>query len=229
MPKLKTEFGPQLARRVDVRSAWNEHIPFAYELVRIMKPEVLVELGVHTGVSFFAFCQAVQELRLKTECVGIDLWGGDEICGFYDAGPMVKEVLSHQQAYGYDFARFVAGDTAMAARDFMVASVDILHVDANHSYDSVRRDFEAWELKLSPLGVVLFHDTQVVIKNCGVKRYWNELRVDYPHFEFTEECGLGVLYVGDTDWVDEEYGERWPALVEVGRAMGARVDEDAAG
>ena len=69
---------------VKPESAWIEHIPFAFFLVDILKPEILVELGVHTGNSYNAFCQAVKTLQTKTSCYGIDTWQGEAHAGYYD-------------------------------------------------------------------------------------------------------------------------------------------------
>ena len=52
--------------------SWIEHIPCAFLLVELLRPKVFVELGVHTGNSFCAFCQAVNHLCLDTVCYGVD-------------------------------------------------------------------------------------------------------------------------------------------------------------
>lgn len=80
--------------RVYVASAWYEHIPFAYYLIEMAQPKCLVELGTHNGVSYLAFCQAIQSLSLDTKAFAVDTWGGDEMAGYYG-----EEVLSELRAF----------------------------------------------------------------------------------------------------------------------------------
>ena len=67
--------------KLDGNNTWVQHIPFAFFLVSLLKPKRIVELGVHTGESFFAFCQAVKLLGLNSKCYGIDSWEGDPHTG----------------------------------------------------------------------------------------------------------------------------------------------------
>jgi hypothetical protein len=52
-------------KRLTPGLAWHEHTPFAMFLVGVLKPEVIVELGTHTGDSYCALCQAVREMNLN--------------------------------------------------------------------------------------------------------------------------------------------------------------------
>jgi hypothetical protein len=44
-------------------------------------------------------------------------------------------------------------------------------------------------------GIILMHDTNVRTNDFGVFRLWEEVRSQFPHFEFLHGYGLGVLGV----------------------------------
>jgi hypothetical protein len=177
-------------------SAWHEHIPFAMLLVDLARPRTLVELGTHAGDSYCAFCQAVDELNTDTRCFAVDTWSGDDHSAAY--GPEILGNLRrhHDPLYG-EFSELMRTTFDDASARFVDGTVDLLHIDGLHTYDAVRHDFEQWLPKMSPRGIVLFHDSAVTEYGFGVKTFWDEIRTRYPSFEFLHGFGLGVLAVGD--------------------------------
>ncbi len=176
-------------------SAWLEHIPFAFWLTDILRPRVFVELGTHYGLSYFAFCQAVDKLELDTRCFAIDTWKGDQQAGMYDEQVFVQ-VQAHNNAQYSAFSRLVRSSFDQALQYFTDGSIDLLHIDGLHTYEAVSHDFNAWLPKLSDRAVVVMHDTNVREREFGVFKIFEELKSSYPAFEFIHGHGLGVLQIG---------------------------------
>jgi hypothetical protein len=166
-------------------------------LIDALRPRVVVELGTHYGVSYCAFCQAVKALNLDTRCYAIDTWQGDPQTGFYEASSVLPELKAHHDPLYGTFSSFIHSSFDVAAEYFSDGAIDLLHIDGCHRYEMVRHDFETWLPKLSPHGVVLFHDTNVREQDFGVWRLWEELRLRYPHFELLNGHGLGLLALGE--------------------------------
>ena len=175
-----------------VFSTWIDHIQFGYDLVAATKPKRLVELGTQSGMSYFAFCQSVQENDLDTICYAVDTWEGEEHTGKYDES--VWEMVSSVNRLNYTgFSYLMRMYFSEALNHFEDESIDLLHIDGLHTYDAVREDFETWAPKVAPGGIVLFHDIGARMKDFGVWKFWEELRQkEQDTYEFYHGFGLGV-------------------------------------
>ncbi len=176
-------------------SAWIEHTPFAFFLISILRPAIFVELGVHTGQSYNAFCQAVKTLKTNTRCYGIDTWQGDVHAGFYDE-KVYQELFQYQSKEYPDFSHLLKMTFDKGLAYFSDNSIDLLHIDGLHTYEAVKHDFESWLPKMSDKGVIILHDTLVRERDFGVWKLWNEIAPKYPSFNFTHGYGLGIVAVG---------------------------------
>ncbi len=181
--------------RLGVESAWWGHVPFAQWLIPASKPQLLVELGTHSGVSYSAFCESVFREHLETRCFAVDTWRGDEHAGFYGEDVYRDLRTFHDDRYG-EFSTLLRTSFDQALDSFSDSSIDLLHIDGFHTYEAVKHDFEAWRTKLSDRSVLLLHDTAERQGGFGVWRLWEELARLYPHFEFYHSWGLGVIAIG---------------------------------
>ena len=187
--------------------AWAGHMPFAYWIMAECQPKVFVELGTHSGSSYFSFCQAVRDKGLMTRCYAVDTWKGDEQAGSY--GEDVFEMVNrHNESQYKKFSALYRMTFDEALVQFQDQSVDLLHIDGLHTYEAVRHDFETWFPKLAPGALVLFHDIKVTHGEFGVWKFWAELKGKYPqNFEFRHSHGLGVIELpgssraGDLVWL----------------------------
>jgi hypothetical protein len=181
-----------------VPSAWYEHAPFAFWLVATQRPRTVVELGAHAGFSYLCFCQMIESLGYDARAYAVDTWQGDDHAGFYGADILRNLRAYHDPRYG-GFSTLIQATFDEALLRFADGTIDLLHIDGRHYYDDVKHDFEAWQPKLSPRAIVLFHDTQVRERDFGVHRFWSEIAALRPNFEFRHCHGLGVLGYGIPD------------------------------
>ncbi len=183
------------AERLDHESAWFGHVPFAQWLVRAAQPRLIVELGTHSGISYAAFCRAVEAEGLATRCYAVDTWQGDAHVGDLPEA-VFAELDRYNQARFGGFSQLLRCTFDAAADKFGDGTIDLLHIDGLHTYAAVRHDFETWLPKLSERAVVLLHDTNERLADFGVWRFWAEIVAEHPGFEFVHAHGLGVLCVG---------------------------------
>jgi len=156
---------------------------------------MIVELGTHNGVSYAAFCEAMQRAAIDGRCVAIDTWQGDEHAGRYDDSVFEDLQAFVKTRYGRiaEMIRLTFDEAASHVAD---QSIDLLHIDGLHTYQAVKGDFETWLPKLSARGVVLFHDTEVREGDFGVWKFWAEIEARYPTFQFAHGHGLGIAAIG---------------------------------
>jgi len=190
---------------------WVGHLPFAAWVVRAVAPRTFVELGTHTGNSYFAFCQSVAEAGLATRCFAVDTWEGDIHAGEYGDDVFAK-VDAYNAEHFSSFSQLLRVTFDQALDSFVDQSIDLLHIDGLHTYEAVRHDFETWLPKLSPGAIVIFHDTNIYERGFGVWRFWQELQIRYRnHMTFLHSCGLGVLQIDTTpdtgvqEWLQPQY------------------------
>ena len=187
-------------------AAWVQHTPFLMDLLEVLRPRIFVELGVHTGNSYFTACETVRRFDLPTRCFAVDTWVGDEHAGFY--GEDVFDAVSRTNE-SFPFSTLVRSTFREALDGFEDGSIDLIHFDGRHFYEDIRDDFETWRPKLSDRSVALFHDIHVYERRFGVAPYWEEIAGGAATFAFNHGHGLGVMLLGDghdaafTEWFSD--------------------------
>ena len=179
---------------------WAGHREFAYDLVRFVRPKVVVELGTHYGCSFFSFCQAVKDSRLNSSVIAVDTWQGDQHAGFYGEEVFDAVTAVVEGSFGSVNIDLKRMQFAEAAQQFRGDSVDLLHIDGLHTYEAVSSDFAEWLPKLRRNGIIMLHDINPDL-DYGSRRFWGEVRQTYPVLEFTHSWGLGVVFPKGRLWL----------------------------
>jgi predicted O-methyltransferase YrrM len=119
------------------------------ELERVEDGAVLVELGVWHGRSLVYLAQRAKALGRRARVVAVDTF----------ATPPVEEFRATLETCEVaDIVEVVQSDSAAAAALFQPRSVDFVFIDADHSYEGVRRDIAAWRSRLKPGATMAGHD-----------------------------------------------------------------------
>jgi len=179
---------------------YHPSLPCLSLAVALVRPSVAVELGVYRGDSLCTIAQICRELALKTRIYGIDTFHGDENSGFY-GDAVIEDLQRYLRENDYHSVQLIRSTLDEARPKFNDISIDLLHIDAGHSYEEVKHDFETWAPRLSSRGCVVFHDTHLLINpNCHVWKFWAELRAAHPDltFEFPWAWGVGLFQAGPT-------------------------------
>jgi predicted O-methyltransferase YrrM len=174
----------------DLHSCWKGHKKFVEWLVNTVKPKVIVDLGVDHGYS--TFCFALPQVGQKV--YGIDTFEGDQFAGARDSNELYNLVNQRSKQNGLDDTITFIKGTFDEVAETWDKNIDILHIDGDHAYKSVKNDYNTWSKFLSEGGVILFHDTMVDTINgneYGVKRFFEEINL--PKVNFTHTFGLGVV------------------------------------
>ena len=211
-------------QRLGVPSSWWGHVPFAAWLVQACQPRCLVELGLHDGVSYAAFCEAVARHGLLTRCFGIaDEPGSLPSDG--GVGNALADILTFNQQHYSEFSQVLHGGARAVIRQLDLGSVDVLHLAGAPTYEALRHALDSCQPYLSAGAVVLLAGTTARGSHQAAHRLFAELSQEYPSFEFLHGNGLGVLACGAAvpEPIQQLCGQTDAAQTAVIRARFARL------
>src|SRR5437899_12705372 len=98
------------------------HLPFAWDLIRELQPQIFLELGVYRGEFYFGFCQSVAEHGLATRCYGVDTWRGDNYIGSY--GAEIGGAVEQYNRTDSSFSKILKMKFEVAHSDFPYDAID---------------------------------------------------------------------------------------------------------
>lgn len=173
------------------------------ELARLLKsfgPKAVVEIGTATGGTLYVFAKTASH---DASIISVDLPFGKFGGGYaFWRIPVYKAFASEKQNM-----RLVRRDSHAQAtletvkRSLDGSMADILYIDADHSYEGVKKDYNMYSPLVRKGGLVIFHDIseQPGHIDCEVFRFWNEIKSCRKHLEISHEAGkaggIGILYV----------------------------------
>jgi predicted O-methyltransferase YrrM len=201
---IRNEAGSQIPSYFYCNSSGNlqlQQVPEEYaELLLLFKNsniESYLELGVANGGSFFVNSIFLQNTAKKLYCV--DNLAYKETHVQQTESKILSKVNKLKDMFfdkTFKFYNSTTDDYFKTSQDYF----DCIFIDADHSYEGVKRDFENALNHVNENGILVFHDIANV--ETGVKKLWNEIKdnfKDNKEFCFTEanwyNCGIGVLYI----------------------------------
>ncbi len=152
---------------------WFNHGTQILALIEQHRPTVCVELGTWLGASAIPVARAVRRWGGSVICV--DTWSGN-VYRAEDAGGtpwMLATCARNLVAAGVSANVRLIPATTREAAAWWTQPIDSLYVDADHSYEGVWADLEAWVPHVKPGGLLLGDDYGSDLYP-GVQAAWDE-------------------------------------------------------
>ena len=140
------------------------------ELIRIIEENnynSFIEVGVWEGRNIIAIAKEFPD----TICYGVDPYDymeySNQLSLKDDKSYLLKSesenVYNKTLAYTKVYSNFklIRKSSSDAAKEFEQESVDLVFIDANHSYESVKNDIDLWLPKVKQGGVLSGHDYSI--------------------------------------------------------------------
>jgi hypothetical protein len=163
-----------------------------YDLVLERKPALCVEIGVYGGGSFFAFAFALKKLG-KGMLVGIDPWTcesamqgvNDDFAKKTDFEEVYTTFVKVREREKLTGCTLVIRDRAENAGWFFEDNystdnviIDILHVDGNHSFDSVVKDLMLYLPRMKENGIIIIDDINWKTVAAAIEQFPNLKQIE---------------------------------------------------
>jgi cephalosporin hydroxylase len=169
------------------------------KLLKELAPRRSLEIGTNYGGTLFLLC-TVSAPRAKV--ISVDLPNGPFGGGYPKRkAPIFRRFARFGQELHLLRANSHSPETKKEVERILQSEpLDFLFLDADHTYEGVRRDFEMYGPLVRRGGMIAFHDivTHKRDTRCEVERFWNEIKGQYQHREFVERPAPGTMPVAVT-------------------------------
>jgi hypothetical protein len=129
--------------------------------------DLVVELGTARGLSSIILASHVNKVVTIDSYKFLDLGIEEQKLTKRESNRIYKIVKNYLRL-GRNIES-IKSDSVEASKDFEDESIDLLYIDANHTYKGVKSDFYSWFSKVKIGGFILFHDYSSTYK--GIKRF----------------------------------------------------------
>lgn len=167
---------------------WTELAPLL-EVLDDMKPKRILELGVFQGGTIRAWTYAASD---DAFILGVDLPGGRFGGGFNLLMASNIKALAKRDQKIELVSLDSHEDSTFEAVKAAIGEVDFLFIDADHTYEGVKRDFELYSPLVKAGGIIALHDIveHTNYHDVKVHVFWNELKGRFPASQIREFIDL---------------------------------------
>lgn len=155
--------------RVNI-TGWNSDHYFLATSIEEVRPNLLIEVGVWRGGSIITQGKALKENNIKGTIIAVDTWLGSwEHWLYYWDGVMIEQGyptlhttfmnnIINQGLSDYVVPLPIDSVNTFKLLDYYNITADIIHIDGEHTYNSVIKDLEMWWPKLNKGGIMIGDD-----------------------------------------------------------------------
>lgn len=168
------------------------------KLVKEHKPRVIVEIGTYKGGTLFIWSRLNPSAK---KIISIDLPGGQYGGGYSDKRIKLYRHFCHDRKnteMHFIRANSHLRSTFESLKEILNGqTIDFLYIDADHTYNGVKTDFDMYSQLMSPGGIIGFHDIRNMKNNYQVWQFWNDIKGDYNYSEIVGEnsrTGNGIIF-----------------------------------
>jgi len=184
--------------RLDI-SQIPEEIETLAETVNAKKPQTIVEIGTKNGGTLYIWSRYFDEV---SQIVSIDMPGGKFGGGYPEIKQQIYRKFPRSGKINFILADSHEQTTVHELSEILKGTVDFLFIDADHTYEGVKQDFEMYSPLISDGGMIAFHDivNHPNHPDVNVDKFWAEIKTQYEHEEIISNRaqgwgGIGLLYM----------------------------------
>jgi len=164
------------------------------------QPKIILEIGTARGGTLFSFCKLASDDAIL---ISLDLPYRAFTGGYSDWRMSLLQAFKKENQQLYLLREDSHNtETLNKVKDILNGrAIDFLFIDADHSYEGVKKDFEMYSPLVKGGGIIAFHD---IVKHppeldCNVDKFWNEIKKEFQFQEIIKDknqtaYGIGVVF-----------------------------------
>ncbi len=175
------------------------------ELLKIYvekQPKIILEIGTARGGTLFSFCKLAPDDAIL---ISVDLPNGKFGSGYPDWKTSLYQAFKKENQQLYLLREDSHNTETLNKVENILngRNIDFLFIDADHTYEGVKKDFEMYSPLVKEGGIIAFHDIApngLEDFTGGVPIFWKELKNDnFNYREFISDInqsgyGIGIAF-----------------------------------